>query len=67
MSNKSFNVLRQIAGLWAPCATLIATLLPIWNVPCADEITKTAAAVTVFLNAVVAFYRNQYNKTDSEA
>lgn len=62
MSNKAFDTLRLIATIWAPIATFVATLLPIWGAPHAEELIKTTAAVTVLLNALVQVLRTQYNK-----
>lgn len=62
MSNKTFDTLRLVATIWAPIATFIAAILPVWGVPHAEELIKTTAALTVLLNALVQVLRTQYNK-----
>jgi hypothetical protein len=66
MSNKTFDALRQIAGIWAPVATFIVSIMSAWDIPYIDQVTKTLAAVTVLLNALVAFYRAQYKGGDPQ-
>jgi len=63
MSNKVYDVLKEIALVWLPAlGTLYFALAKIWSFPYAAEIVGTISAVDVFLGAVLKISTNQYNK-----
>ena len=62
MSNKTYDILRLIAELIAPIATFIGAVLVIWNVPYAEQITATLAALDVLMGAIVTVAKNIYDK-----
>lgn len=63
MSNKTYDLLKEIAQIWLPAlATLYFTLASIWGFPYAEQIVGTISAIDVFLGAVLKISAIQYNK-----
>ena len=61
MSDKLYDILAIIGRLILPAlGTLYFALAKIWNLPLAEEIVGTIAAVTTFLNAVLRIQSNAY-------
>ena len=61
MSNKVYDILAIVGRLILPAlGTLYFALAKIWNLPLAEEIVGTIAAVTTFLNAVLKIQSNAY-------
>lgn len=61
MSNKTYDILKQIA-LWAvPLSVFIASLGDIWGLPYAEQISATLAAVDVLIGAVVSVSAQRYH------
>lgn len=61
MSNKLYDVLAIIGRLILPAlGTLYFALAKIWNLPLAEEIVGTIAAVTTFLNTVLKIQSNAW-------
>ena len=65
-NNKTYDILRFIADLLLPAlATLYFALSGIWGFPYGEQIVGTIAAVTAFLDALLAVSKAQYNKERS--
>jgi hypothetical protein len=63
MSNKTYDIMKEIAQIWLPAiATLYFTLASIWGLPYAEQIVGTISAIDVFLGAVLKISTIQYNK-----
>lgn len=61
MSNTLYDILAIIGRLILPAlGTLYFALARIWNLPLAEEIVGTIAAVTTFLNTVLRIQSNAY-------
>lgn len=61
MSNKLYDILAIIGRLILPAlGTLYFALAKIWNLPLAEEIVGTIAAVTTFLNALLKIKSDEY-------
>ena len=64
LSNKAYDVLKDIAQLWLPAAgALYFALSSIWGFPFGEEIVGTVTAVDVFLGAGLKLSSNSYNKS----
>lgn len=64
MSNKVYDILKQIALIWLPAlGTLYFALAGIWGLPFAEQIVGTITAVDTFLGAVLGVASAKYNKT----
>lgn len=64
MTNKAYDTLKLVALIAVPAATFMSTILKIWDVPCATQITATLAALDTFLGALVAALKAQYSKRE---
>lgn len=62
LSNNTYDRIKFVALLIVPIGTLIASLLNIWHMPYAQEITATAAALDVFFGALVKVSSDAYHK-----
>jgi hypothetical protein len=63
MSNKTYNILKEIAQIWLPAiATLYFALAQIWGFPYAEQIVGTLSAIDVFMGTVLKISTIQYNK-----
>lgn len=63
LNNKMYNVLKYVALIGLPAlSTLYSVLAAIWNLPFADEIPKTIAAIGVFLGSLLMISTASYNK-----
>lgn len=65
MSNRAYDVWKEIALIWIPAiSTLYFTLSGIWGLPYAEQIVGTLAALDAFLGAILKISTNTYNKED---
>lgn len=65
INNKIYDALKTTALIAAPVIVFASTLLNIWSVPYADQITASLAAVDVLLGATVTALKSSYDKTDT--
>lgn len=64
--NETYDLLKKIAFIFAPLATLIGALCIIWGVPYSEQITATLAAVDTFLGALLVKSSNDYRKQEDD-
>lgn len=63
MSNKVYDILKQIALVWLPAlGTLYFALAGIWGLPYAEQIVGTITAIDTFLGAILGITTAQYKK-----
>jgi hypothetical protein len=63
MSNRMYDILKQIALIWLPAlGTLYFALAGIWGFPYAEQIVGTITAVDTFLGAVLGLSSHKYKK-----
>lgn len=63
MSDKVYNVLKWITMIVLPaCGTFYFAIASIWNLPYAEQIVGTIAAVTTLLGALIGISTSNYNK-----
>ena len=63
MSNRLYDVLKEIALVWLPAVNVLwVALSKIWGWPLTAEISGTLAAVDVFLGTVLKVSTDNYNK-----
>lgn len=62
MSNKIYDTLSIISRIFVPISAFIASLLVIWQVPYAEQITATLTAVDTLLGGLVMALKVQYDK-----
>lgn len=61
MSNKTYDTLKNIALILAPCLVFVAAVLKIWNVPYTTEITATLSALDVLIGSIVKVSNLKYS------
>lgn len=62
MSNKVYDILKDIAQIWIPSVSaLYVSLAGVWGLPLAKEVAGTLAAVDAFLGAVLKISTAHYN------
>ena len=62
MNNNTYDKIKLIALIIAPILVLIGSIASIWEVPNADKITASLAAIDTCIGAIVAILSHQYNK-----
>lgn len=63
LSNRAYDIIRWIADLFLPAlGALYFALSQIWGFPYGEQIVGTIAAMTAFLDAILAVSKSQYNK-----
>lgn len=66
MSNKTYDILKEIAMVWLPASgTLYSALSGIWGLPYGEQIVATIVAVDTFMGAVLKISTVQYNKNSN--
>ena len=62
MSNKVYDILSLISRIFVPISAFLASLLVIWNVPYAEQITATLTAIDTLLGGLVIALKVNYDK-----
>ena len=66
LSNRMYDLLKKTVQLVLPAlGALYFALAQIWELPRAEEVVGTIAAVTTFLGIVLGISSNQYNNTEA--
>lgn len=64
MTNKTYDILKQIA-LWAvPLSVFVASMGKVWGLPYAEQISATLAAIDVLIGAVVSVSAQRYHAAE---
>ena len=67
LSNKVYDVLKQIALVWLPAiGALYFALASIWGLPFGEQIVGTITAVDAFLGAVLKYSSVKYKRMEAE-
>ena len=67
MSNKAYDCIRLIGEIAVPVITFATALCTIWNVPHAEAICASLAALDTAIGAIVIILRSRYNKAKESA
>lgn len=66
LSDRVYEWLKTLVQLWLPAtATLYFSLAAIWNLPNADGVVATAAALAAFGGVVLKISTKSYNASDA--
>lgn len=61
LSNTAYDIIKKIVQLGLPAsATLYFTLAQIWNLPYAEAVVGTIAAITTFLGVILGISSSKY-------
>ena len=66
MSNKTYDILKNLCLVVIPVIAFISTLCTIWNIPYTEQITATLVAIETLLGALVKVASVNYNKAKEE-
>lgn len=61
MSNKTYDIIKNVSLIAAPVLVFVSALVSIWNVPHMTEITATLAALDSLLGAIVIVAKKIYD------
>ena len=62
MSDKTYDLIKNIALLAVPVLTFLASLCTIWNVPHCAEITATLTAIVALLGGIVVVAKKIHDR-----
>lgn len=66
LQNKTYDILKWIALICIPAlSTFYVACASIWGWPYADQISKTANALTMLIGALIGISTAEYRKADS--
>jgi len=66
MSNRTYDILKNLCLVVIPFIAFISTICGIWNVPYTEQITGTLVALETLLGTLVKIASNSYNKEKSK-
>jgi hypothetical protein len=61
MTNKTYDIIKNVALFAVPVLAFIASLCTIWNVPYCEQITATLTALDTLLGAIVIVAKKIYD------
>lgn len=64
MSNKTYDIIKNISLFAAPILVFISAMVSIWNVPYMTEITASLAAVDSLLGGIVIVAKKIYDNKE---
>lgn len=62
MSNRTYDILKNLCLVVIPFIAFISTICGIWNVPYTEQITGTLVALETLLGTLVKIASDSYNK-----
>jgi hypothetical protein len=60
MSNKSYDILKDIALILPLVITLVGAVMEIWGIPYADKVVYTLTAINAFIAGLVKIANKLY-------
>ena len=67
MSNKFYDVVKDISLLWMPMIiTLYGVISATWGIPYGEQILATLTGLNAALGAVVKYFKNKYDKKKAD-
>ena len=66
MSNRTYDLIKNIALFGAPILTFLSTLLAIWNIPYGTAIAASLAAIDTLLGSIVIVAKKIYEKKQED-
>lgn len=61
MSNKTYDIIKNVSLIAAPVLVFVSAMVSIWNVPHMSEITATLAAIDSMLGGLVIVAKKIYD------
>lgn len=71
LSNRVYDIMKDLQIIVPALGVLYVALAGAWGLPYADQIAKTATAVTTFIGAIVkisciSYYRDQVTEAETD-
>ena len=68
MSNKAYDVVKDVSLLWMPIIiTFYGVISATWGVPYGEQILATLTGLNAALGAVVKYFKTKYDKKKADA
>ena len=68
MSNKSYDIVKDISLLWMPIIiTFYGVISATWGIPYGEQILATLTGLNAALGAVVKYFKSKYDKKKADA
>lgn len=68
MSNKSYDIVKDISLLWMPIIiTFYGVISATWGIPYGEQILATLTGLNAALGAVVKYFKTKYDKKKADA
>lgn len=64
MSNKAYDIIKNIALIATPVLAFLASLVTIWDLPYGPQLTATFTAIDTLLGAIVVILKVNYDKKE---
>ena len=62
MSNKAYDILKDIALILPLVITLVGAIMEIWNIPYTEQVVLTLTAINAFVGGLVKIANTKYKK-----
>ena len=62
MSNKAYDILKDIALILPLVITLVGAIMEIWNIPYTEQVVLTITAINAFVGGLVKIANTKYKK-----
>lgn len=62
MSNKAYDILKDIALILPLVITLVGAIMEIWNIPYTEQVVLTLTAINAFVGGLVKIANAKYKK-----
>ena len=62
VNNKTYDIIKLIALIAAPVLVFLSALVDIWDVPYAQQITLTLAALDTLIGTLTVILKKNYDK-----
>jgi len=66
MSNRTYDIIKNVALLLTPVLAFMASLVTIWDMPHGPEITATLTALDVLAGAIVVAAKRIYDGREGD-
>lgn len=53
MKDKTYDIIKNCALIVVPVTAFVASMIAVWHIPCASELTATLTAIDTFAGAFV--------------
>ena len=67
MKDKTYDIIKNCALIVVPVTAFVASMISVWHIPCAAELTATLTAIDTFAGAFVVVAKKIHDgKTEPE-